>query len=70
MPRHNKDWTREEHFRFSRRLDTAAEANNETIRWLTGFDGARLLLPKQFAPGTEFLKRHAEKCLNEQNLST
>ena len=31
--------------------------------WLTSFNGARLLLPKKFAPDTEFLKRHAEKCL-------
>jgi putative restriction endonuclease len=49
--------------RFSRRLGEAAEAKNETIRWLTSFDGARLLLPKRFAPDTEFLKHHAEKCV-------
>jgi hypothetical protein len=48
--------------RFSRQLGETAEANNETIRWLTSFDGARLLLPKIFAPDTEFLKRHAERC--------
>ena len=52
--------------RFSRQLHAAADANNETIRWLKGFDGARLLLPKQFAPDTEFLKRHAEKCSRQQ----
>jgi putative restriction endonuclease len=52
--------------RFSRQLGETAEANNETIRWLTSFDGARLLLPKKFAPDTEFLKRHAEKCLSRQ----
>jgi hypothetical protein len=31
--------------------------------WLTSFGGERLLLPKQFAPNKELLKRHAEKCL-------
>jgi hypothetical protein len=38
---------------------------DETIRCLTSFDGARLLLPKKFAPDTEFLKRHAEKRLKD-----
>ncbi len=52
--------------RFSRRLGETAGANNETIHWLTSFDGARLLLPKKFAPDTEFLKRHAGKCLGKQ----
>ena len=52
--------------RFSQKLGEAAGADNETIRWLTGFDGARLLLPKQFAPDTDFLKRHADKCLAKQ----
>jgi HNH endonuclease len=49
--------------RFSRQLGEAADANNETVRWVKSFDGARLLLPKKFAPDTEFLKRHAEKCM-------
>ena len=31
--------------------------------WLTSFEGSRLLLPKKFSPGTDFLKRHAEKCM-------
>lgn len=53
--------------RFSRRLDEAAGANNETICWLTSFNGTRLLLAKKFAPETEFLKRHAEKCLARQS---
>ena len=52
--------------RFLPQLGEAAGANNETIRWMTGFDGARLLLPKKFAPDVEFLKRHAEKCLAKQ----
>jgi hypothetical protein len=39
-----------------------AEPNDKAIRWLANFHGARLLLPKKFAPDTEFLKRHAEEC--------
>lgn len=53
--------------RISKRLGDLAKEENETLRWLKSFDGARLLLPKQFAPDTEFLKRHAEKCVTEQN---
>ncbi len=49
--------------RFSRQFQKVADAAGETIRWLTSFDGARLLLPKKFAPDTEFLRCHAEKCL-------
>ena len=41
--------------------------SDETIKWLTSFEGARLLPPKKFAPDTEFLKRHAEKCLAKQS---
>jgi len=52
--------------RFSSRLHKSVDAEKETIRWLTSFDGARLLLPKKFTPDTEFLKRHAEKCLGKQ----
>jgi putative restriction endonuclease len=52
--------------RFSRGLGETAGANNDAIRWLTSFDGARLLLPKQFAPDTEFLKCHAKQCLAKQ----
>jgi len=46
--------------RFSRRLGGAAGANNETVRWLTSFDGSRLLLPKKLRLTREFLMRHAE----------
>jgi hypothetical protein len=42
---------------------------NKTIRWFTSFDGARLLLPKQFAPDAEFLQRHAEKCLSGEGVT-
>ena len=53
--------------RFSGRLHKATDAGDETIRWLTRFDGSRLLLPKRFAPDAEFLKRHAEKCLAKRS---
>ena|ERR1035438_2785837 len=52
--------------RFSKGLLKAADATDETVRWLTSFDGSQLLLPKKFAPDTEFLKRHTEKCLVKQ----
>lgn len=48
--------------RFSRRLDETAGTDSETIRWLTSFEGSPLLLPGKFAPESEFLRRHAEKC--------
>ncbi|HTV43383.1 MAG TPA: HNH endonuclease [Candidatus Sulfotelmatobacter sp.] len=48
--------------RFSGRLSESTE-DNETRRWLTSFDGARLLLPKKFAPDAGFLRLHAEKCM-------
>ena len=52
--------------RFSPRLRKISKDQTETIRWLTGFEGARLLLPKKFSPDPDFLKRHAEKCLAKQ----
>jgi len=53
--------------RFSRKLTSALSLQpSATASWLTSFDGARLLLPKQFAPDMEFLKRHSEKCLANQ----
>jgi hypothetical protein len=53
--------------RFSRKLTSALGLPpSATASWLTSFDGARLLLPKQFAPAAEFLKLHAEKCLGKQ----
>jgi putative restriction endonuclease len=48
--------------RFSRRLGESAGADDETVRWLTSFDGTQLLLPKKFAPAADFLRRHAERC--------
>jgi putative restriction endonuclease len=49
--------------RFSPRLRKGADASGETIRWLTSFDGKRLLLPKKFWPDAEFLRSHASACI-------
>src|ERR1039458_7344555 len=49
--------------RFSPKLKKDSEASTETVRWLTSFEGARLLLPRKFAPDSGFLKRHVERCL-------
>jgi putative restriction endonuclease len=51
--------------RFSPQLHKAVDSAKETVDWLTKFDGSRLLLPKKFAPDSEFLKRHAAKCLSK-----
>lgn len=49
--------------RFSPRLRKGAGASDETIRWLTSFEGKRILLPKKFSPEPGLLKCHAEACL-------
>jgi hypothetical protein len=48
--------------RFAKQLHKA-DSSNETISWLTSFDGRGLLLPKNFSPDPDFLKRHAMTCL-------
>ena len=52
--------------RFTPRLHKASNDQTETIKWLTSFEGAHLLLPKKFSPDLEFLKRHGDKCLAKQ----
>jgi hypothetical protein len=52
--------------RISRKLTSTLNLQpSASASWPTSFDGARLLLPKQFAPDTEFLKRHAKKCMGK-----
>jgi putative restriction endonuclease len=51
--------------RFSPQLHKAGDSSKETVDWLTKFEGSRLLLPKMFSPDSEFLKRHAAKCLSK-----
>ncbi len=53
--------------RFSPRLRKGVDASDETIRWLTSFEGKRLLLPRKFNPELEFLKHHAGVCDRRQN---
>ena len=53
--------------RFDPRLHKASKDQTETIKWLTSFEGSRLLLPNKFAPDPEFLKRHVEKCMAKRN---
>jgi putative restriction endonuclease len=48
---------------FSPQLHKISKDQTETTRWLTSFEGSRLLLPKKFTPDPEFLKRHGEKCI-------
>lgn len=52
--------------RFSPRLHKISKDQTETVRWLTSFEGSRLLLPKKFSPDPKFLKRHVERCLAKQ----
>ncbi len=51
--------------RFSPKLHKVSGTSKETVEWLIKFDGSQLLLPKKFAPDSEFLKRHAAKCLSK-----
>jgi putative restriction endonuclease len=52
--------------RFSPRLHKISKDQTETIKWLTSFEGSRLLLAGKFSPEPELLKRHVEKCLAKQ----
>jgi putative restriction endonuclease len=52
--------------RFAPQFHQASKDQTETIKWLTSFEGSRLLLPKKFSPDLDFLKRHGEKCLAKQ----
>jgi putative restriction endonuclease len=38
------------------------QESEDTIEWLTRFEGRRLILPKKFSPSVEFLEVHAAKC--------
>jgi len=50
--------------RFSPRLKKANAQSRECLRWLTDFEGRRLLLPKKFSPDPVLLKRHAQVCMH------
>ena len=53
--------------RFSPELRKKSNSPEETINWLTSFEGSQLLLPNKFAPDPDFLKRHLEKCAARSN---
>jgi len=48
--------------RFASHLKTGPDASKGTLRWLTSFEGSRLLLPEKFSPDREFLNSHAKRC--------
>jgi putative restriction endonuclease len=48
--------------RFSRALRAKEKKQDQTLNWLTSFEGQKLCLPKRFAPDPGLLKRHAEAC--------
>lgn len=51
--------------RFSSLIYKHAEQSKQPkdiTEWLTQFEGRRLILPKKFAPSSEFLEKHAAKC--------
>lgn len=52
--------------RFSRHLAKTKTNRHEATDWLTVFEGKKLILPKNFAPATEFLEQHAEKCRTKE----
>lgn len=48
--------------RFAPHLLEKGSQAEESIQWLTRFEGRRLILPKKFTPAVEFLGKHAAKC--------
>ncbi len=48
--------------RFSPVIFNSGSEQQETIGWLTSYEGKHLLLPKGFSPEMTFLKQHAQKC--------
>lgn len=49
--------------RLSPKIFEPTQASRETADWLAGFNGRRLLLPKNFTPDPNLLVRHAERRL-------
>jgi len=55
-----KDFT----VRISPKLNTTEKASSPAEVWLSSFDGERLILPDNFQPDPELLKKHEKKCLD------
>lgn len=49
--------------RFSPRLAEVKKQEPDALEWLRLFEGRQLLLPGEFQPSREFLRRHREECL-------
>ena len=39
-----------------------AQGNDSTLKWLTSFQGRRLIFPESFFPDLELLRRHTDRC--------
>lgn len=48
--------------RFSPRLAAVKKEEPEAAAWLRYFEGRPLLLPFEFQPSREFLRKHREEC--------
>jgi putative restriction endonuclease len=49
--------------RISPKLSTIEKPLGPAASWLSGFDGARLILPDNFRPDPDLLMKHEKKCL-------
>ncbi|HEY3966528.1 MAG TPA: HNH endonuclease [Planctomycetaceae bacterium] len=50
--------------RFSKRLVPRRKIPDDTLAWLTSFEGQPLHLPKRFSPDPDLLRRHAGRSAN------
>ena len=48
--------------RFSPRLSEVRKEESEATEWLRRFEGRQLLLPNEFQPSRELLRKHREEC--------
>ncbi len=56
-------WVEEDFvIRFAPCLLSATEKTEESVNWLTQFEGRQLILPDHFKPSLVFLKTHADLC--------
>lgn len=56
-------WVEEDYtVRFISNLHAFAKRGDSSLKWMLGFEGKQLLLPKMFSPDVKLLRRHAERC--------
>jgi|SRR5579863_5404458 len=53
--------------RFSKRLATGRKQIDDTLNWLSSFEGQPLRVPKQFFPDPELLRRHAKRSVESHH---